>query len=66
MFLLVYNVLDIKNENDVYASTGRANADLNVKEAGDIFGINTFEEYLNNPAMYSTPREIRLGFGFGF
>ncbi|QQS35392.1 MAG: TonB-dependent receptor [Ignavibacteriales bacterium] len=66
VFLLVYNVLDIKNENDVYASTGRANADLNVKEAGAIFGINTFEQYINNPAMYSTPREIRLGFGFGF
>ncbi len=65
-FLLVYNLLDIKNENGVYATTGRANVDLNAQYNGDIIGINTLDEYINNPAMYSTPREIRLGFGFGF
>jgi len=65
-FLLVYNVLDINNEYGVYGTTGRANTDLNVKEAGAIIGLNTIEEYVNNPEMYSKPREIRLGFGFGF
>ncbi|HRI45742.1 MAG TPA: TonB-dependent receptor [Ignavibacteriaceae bacterium] len=65
-FLLIYNLFDIKNEYGVYGTTGRATNDLNVKEAGEIIGLNTIEEYVKNPAMYSTPREIRLGFGFGF
>ena len=64
-FLLIYNVLDIKNEYGVYGTTGRANADLNTKYAGDVIGLNTIEQYINNPSMYSSPREIRLGFGFG-
>ena len=65
-YLLVYNLLDIKNEYGVYATTGRANSDLNTQYAGDIVGINTIEQYINNPSMYSAPREIRVGFGFGF
>ncbi len=63
-YLMIYNVLDIRNEFGVYASTGRANADLNTQYAGDVIGLNTIQEYLNNPGMYSTPREIRLGIGF--
>ncbi|MFH0735298.1 MAG: TonB-dependent receptor [bacterium] len=65
-YLLIYNVLDIKNETGVYATTGRATNDLNTKTAGDIVGLNTMQEFINNPSMYSSPREIRLGFGFGF
>ena len=65
-YLLVYNVLDIKNETGVYATTGRATNDLNTKTAGDIIGLNTLQEYINNPSMYNSPREIRLGFGIGF
>ena len=65
-YLLVYNLLDIKNEYGVYSTTGRANADLNTQFAGDIIGLNTIEQYINNPGMYSAPREIRFGFGFGF
>jgi hypothetical protein len=64
-FAIVYNVLDIKNEYGVYSTTGRATVDLNTKDAGDIYGLNTIEEYIKNPGMYSTPREIRLGIGFG-
>ncbi len=64
-FLLVYNVLDIKNEYGVYASTGRATRDLNTKFAGEIIGLNTIDEYINNPSLYSTPRQIRFGIGFG-
>lgn len=66
VFLLVYNMLDIKNEYGVYSSTGRAFADLNTKWAGDIVGLNTMEQYVNNPSMYSSPRQIRLGLNVGF
>ncbi|MBU2585886.1 MAG: TonB-dependent receptor [Bacteroidetes bacterium] len=65
-FLLIYNLLDIKNEYGIYASTGRASTDLNIKYAGELIGINTIDEYVNNPGMYSAPREIRVGFGFSF
>ncbi|GAB4338191.1 MAG: TonB-dependent receptor [Calditrichia bacterium] len=66
LFMLVYNLFDRKNELGVYGSTGRANRDLNTKYAGEIQGLNTIEEYVNNPSMYSAPRQVRLGINFGF
>ncbi|HCY77989.1 MAG TPA: TonB-dependent receptor [Ignavibacteriales bacterium] len=67
-YLMVYNLFDIKNEFGVYSTTGRANVDLNTQnfKQSDIIGLNTIEQYINNPGMYSSPREIRLGLGFGF
>jgi len=65
-YLWVYNVLDIRNEYGVYATTGRANSDLNTKFAGEIIGLNTIEQYVSNPSMYSSPRQVRLGFSVGF
>ena len=67
VFLLVYNLLDIRNEYGVSASTGRAGIDLNAEEyTGQIFGANTMEEYLNNPADYSRPRQINFGLRVDF
>ena len=60
------NKLDILNEEDVYSTTGRSNVDLDTQIAGDIIGLNSIDQYVNNPDFYSTPREIRLGFTFGF
>jgi len=65
-YLLVYNVFDIRNEYGVYATTGRASFDLNTKYAGTINGLNTIDQYIKNPAMYSAPRQIRVGFRVGF
>jgi len=65
-FLLVYNLFDIKNEVGVYATTGRATYDLNTKYAGEIVGLNTIDQFINNPQLYSSPRQIRLGIGIGF
>ncbi len=65
-YLWIYNVLDIRNEYGVYGTTGRANQDLNTKFAGEIIGLNTIDQYVNNPAMYSAPRQIRLGLNFNF
>jgi hypothetical protein len=65
-YITIYNALDIRNEFGVYSTTGRANADLNTQYAVDVIGLNTIEEYINNPSMYSTPREIRVGIGFDF
>jgi outer membrane receptor protein involved in Fe transport len=67
LFLLIYNVLDIKNENNVDAASGRANVDLYTEQnAQRIVGLNTIAENQNNPANFSTPRQVRLGFNLGF
>jgi hypothetical protein len=60
-FLLVYNVLDIKNEYNVNAGTGRANLDIFTSLGGRIIGLNSLEQYLNDPSSFSAPREVRLG-----
>lgn len=65
-FLWVYNLLDIKNELNVDPSTGRANQDLYTSLGGDIIGLNTLEQYLDNPTSFSAPREIRFGLSLEF
>jgi len=65
-YLLVFNLFDTRNEYGVYSTTGRATSDLNTKYAGEINGLNTIEEFINNPGMYSAPRQVRLGLSFGF
>jgi len=67
VFLIVYNLLDIRNEYGVSSTTGRAGIDLNAEAyTGTIFGLNTIEEYLKNPGNYSRPRQLNIGFSVGF
>ncbi len=66
VYMLVYNLFDIKNEYGVSASTGRAGVDLNTQFAAPVVGNNTIEEYLKNPADYSAPRRINIGFNVNF
>ncbi|MEW6060982.1 MAG: TonB-dependent receptor [Bacteroidota bacterium] len=65
-FVLIYNVLDIKNEINVNDASGRANVDLFTDEGGPIYGLNTLQEYLNNPTSFSAPRNVRVGFNLVF
>ncbi|MDD8017214.1 MAG: TonB-dependent receptor [Bacteroidota bacterium] len=65
-FMLVYNVLDIKNEYNVNDASGRANVDLFTSEAGPIYGLNTLQEYLNDPTSFSSPRNVRIGVNLDF
>ncbi|MCF8242289.1 MAG: TonB-dependent receptor [Melioribacteraceae bacterium] len=66
--LLVYNLLDQLNEYSVYSSTGRAYTDI-VRET-DITehhsDFNTYYDRIQNPAMYSSPRRVKLGLQFSF
>lgn len=64
-FVLIYNLLDIKNEYGVNSASGRANVDIFTYEASQIIGLNTIQEYLNNPTSFSSPRQIRFGMQFG-
>lgn len=70
VFLLVYNLLDIKNEVWVDARSGRANIHYFTASEGygpgPIAGINTYEEYMNNPTAISTPRNYRVGVNIDF
>jgi len=65
-FLWVYNLLDIKNEVNVNSSSGRANLDIFTSLGGRIIGLNTIEQYLNDPTSFSSPREVRLGLSLEF
>jgi len=65
-FLWVYNLLDIKNEVNVNAGTGRANLDIFTSLGGRIIGLNTLQQYLNDPTSFSAPREVRFGLSLEF
>jgi hypothetical protein len=62
-FIKVYNLLDRKNEIDVYTDTGRAGYSLVshyvVERRED---VNTLEEWLRRPDFYSEPRKVLIGF----
>ena len=66
LFIRVFNLLDRKNENDVYSDTGRAGYSINATRTGTVFGVNSLEEYIRRPDFYSTPRQIIVGLSFQF
>ncbi|MCJ7554390.1 MAG: TonB-dependent receptor [Ignavibacteriaceae bacterium] len=61
--LNVYNLFDTLNENWVNSETGRAYTGI-IRES-DITShhsdFNTYEDRIQNPTMFSAPREIKLG-----
>lgn len=69
IFLRVFNLLDSRNQNDVYDDTGRADftTDLErVRALNPSLYVNTLEEWFNNAGFYSSPRRVELGFTFSF
>jgi hypothetical protein len=62
-FVKVFNLLDRRNESDIYGQTGRATA--TVQQLGlqnlDQGQINPIADYLIRPDFYSEPREIQFG-----
>jgi outer membrane receptor protein involved in Fe transport len=66
--LFIYNLLDRLNEEWVDSETGRAYT--TIVQDTDIIGhrsnFSTYHDVYQNPSMYSTPRLIKLGFGFTF
>ncbi len=66
LFMQILNLLDQKNEQDVYSDTGRANYTLSAATSGTIFGVNSLQDFINRPDFYSAPRQILLGFSLEF
>jgi hypothetical protein len=65
----IFNLLDTRNELDVYAQTGRATATPAQLGIGSITGgnrLNTVEQYLQRPEFYSEPRQIQFGIEMNF
>ncbi len=68
IFLSIYNLLDRKNEIYVNSSTGRAYTAIIYPVDIETFRSNYNDIYdaVENPYMYSTPREIKIGIGYMF
>jgi outer membrane receptor protein involved in Fe transport len=66
LFMKVYNLFDRKNEMNIFSDSGRANYSIEQQYSSPPRGINTVEEYYMRPDFYSTPRQVILGFSFGF
>ena len=68
IILFAYNLFDRLNEEWVNSNTGRAYTAV-VQET-DILGhrslFSTYEDVYHNPAMYSSPRQVKLGLGITF
>jgi outer membrane receptor protein involved in Fe transport len=64
----VYNLFDQLNETWVNAQTGRAYTAIirDVDIAGHRSDFNEFEDRIQNPAMYSAPRLVKVGLGIVF
>ena len=64
--LTVLNLLDIKNEDNVYSSTGRAGYSSDERQAVEVPWINTLREVYTNPTYYSRPRMMKVGVRYEF
>jgi hypothetical protein len=65
LFVKVYNLLDRKNEIDVYQDTGRAGYSLisHYTSGRDTY-VNTLNDWINRPDYYSEPRKVFFGINF--
>jgi len=66
VYLVIYNLLDRRNEDYVYGDTGRATYSLIPMYTPESIGPNTLSEYLRRPDYYSSPREVKIGLSVGF
>lgn len=69
-FLRVYNLLDIKNQLNVYNDSGTADFTfaeyLALTNGNPTRIVNSVQQYYANPSFYSEPRRIEIGATFFF
>ncbi len=68
LYVLIYNLLDRKNELIVNPTTGRAYTAVLYPTDFKTFrsNFNTIYDRIQNPYMFSPPREIKIGLGYQF
>jgi hypothetical protein len=64
-YIKVYNLLDRKNNKDVFPSSGSADYAYEMNFETYI-GVRTQEEFYTRPDYYYAPRRIVAGITFGF
>ena len=64
-FLRVYNLLDIKDQTNVYNDSGVADYTISeylaLTNGNPTHLVNSVQDYYNNPSYYSEPRRIEFG-----
>ncbi|MGB5847752.1 MAG: TonB-dependent receptor, partial [Ignavibacteriaceae bacterium] len=69
LFLRVFNILDIRNEEDVYEDSGTANFTIDefqARQLGNPEIVNSIDEFYRDPTFYSEPRRVEIGASFFF
>lgn len=64
--LWVYNLFDIRNENDVYVDTGTADYTIQEQQPTFVKGFNSVSDFYNRPEWYDAPRQVKIGLSFSF
>ena len=71
LYINVYNLTDRRNQNYVYADSGRSDETIEKNRAEIISPFeplrpNTLDQFFNRPDWYDEPREIQLGLQFSW
>ena len=68
ILLNIYNLFDTKNAVWVYSDTGQPYTTIifDSDRANHRSDFNTYDDRIENPTAYSSPRQIKLGFGILF
>ncbi len=67
-FLRIFNLLDRENELFVYSDTGRATeslAEIRARELSTEY-VNSVDAFFDNPSLFSSPRQVQVGFNLNF
>ncbi len=68
-FVNVYNLFDQRDATAVYADTGTPEYTTNIKPGIIPYSasrVSTVEDYTLQPSWYTAPRQVQIGFIFGF
>ena len=69
LFANIYNVLDIRDELNVYTDTGTADYTTTINPKKVVYSpdrVSTVEDYIKQPTWYTSPRQIQVGLAIGF
>jgi hypothetical protein len=65
----VFNLLDIRNQTDVYLDTGQAGVTIdeaNARSINPLTPVNSLSQWFRVPTQYSEPRRIEIGMNLEF
>jgi hypothetical protein len=72
LFLNVYNLLDLRDQTNVYTDTGSADYTTTIDPSSLAYNsynpdrVSTVQDFVLRPANFTGPRQVQLGFTLGF